>query len=129
MEPGTRWCPEEATFIKTEDTVAEDEDKDMEIVTMQQFAKAASSVINCLNFTWDCPGKNLSNRMPVLDTQLWVGYPENIENIPQFCIEDTKTQPRGMEKGIPIIQCSTWIPPNLVKDVLLDYMGELKAGG
>ena len=33
----------------------------------------ASSILGCLNFTWDTPCSNPNKRLPVLDTELWVG--------------------------------------------------------
>ena len=40
---------------------------------MEQFSIMASSLVNCLDFTWDIPSNHSNGMMPVLDTQMWVG--------------------------------------------------------
>ena len=51
----------------------EEDARDEDSRTMEEIARLAGSIFKCLNFTWDCPGKNENSKMPVLDTQLWMG--------------------------------------------------------
>ena len=92
---GTRWNPEERTFTWSVEDQARDKGADMESITMEEYSKAASQAIQCLNFTWDCPNKRASKKMPVLDTQLWVEKPSRAEHLPQTCLSVTKATPRS----------------------------------
>ena len=42
-----------------------------EEVIMREFATMASSIIKCLNFTYNFPGHHNDYSMPVLDTAMW----------------------------------------------------------
>ena len=70
---GTRWNPQLKTLIWTPESHQEDLNKDMQSITMREFSKIADSVTKCLNFTWDTPNQHTGGRMPVLDTQMWIG--------------------------------------------------------
>ena len=41
--------------------------------TMEELKKIANTVFKCIQFTTDCPSKNQSGKVPVLDLQLYVG--------------------------------------------------------
>ena len=79
---------------------AHDEDKasgiSTESNTMKQVAKMASSVCKTLNFTYDLPDANLNNRMPVLDTKIWVGQEKREVGIPHELLDE---QQRTMKVG------------------------------
>ena len=62
-------------MIWSMEAAEEDADKDPEEVTMNAITSIASSILQCLDFTWDAPGRNPSGTMPLLDTMIWVGYP------------------------------------------------------
>ena len=50
---------------------------------MKQFSRMASGITEKLNFTYDLPENNPNGRMPVLDTQIWVGREERETGIPK----------------------------------------------
>ena len=70
---------------------AEKEDKenkvDPEVNTMTQFAAMASSISNCLKFTFDSPKLNRNQTMPVLEPAMWVGREKREIGIPPEMIE------------------------------------------
>ena len=71
---------------------------------MEAFASMASSILECLNFTWDANSNNREGMMPVLDTKVWVGAPCRTCGVPtKILIPRTKLPSR---KGIlkPIVQ-------------------------
>ena len=58
---------------------------------MRIIAEISSQILECLNFTWDSPTKNDSQKLPVLDTKLWVavesrekGNPKEIGHFPRI---------------------------------------------
>ena len=55
---------------------------------MAAFSDMASSVFECLDFTWDSPVKNSNGRMPVLDMEMWVGTEAREVGIPKGAMED-----------------------------------------
>ena len=73
LRKGVRWCQEEQALIWTPEMEQEDAGISNEVVTMKALGSIASGVINCLNFTYDCPEMNSSAVMPVIDTKIWVG--------------------------------------------------------
>ena len=108
MSPRARWSTEDGAMIldpsAPDDISAEENEKN----TMREYARAASDQISCLNFTWDAPACNQSKAMPVLDTQMWMGYPEEEEQVPKPAIvaaanllrkeEKFKAKPRSRTK-------------------------------
>ena len=56
-------------------------------ITMEAIKDMASSVIGCLNFTWDYPGNNTDKTMPVLGTAMWIGYPTRKWDFPEEILE------------------------------------------
>ena len=97
LKSGTRWCPIQRAMIWNPGTASSEEEEDRELLTMREYAKAASSVIGCLNFTWDSPGNNANKRMPVLDTQFWVGPPARSEGVPTFIQDRERLEPRVIQ--------------------------------
>ena len=73
LRKGVRWCQEEQALIWTPEMEQEDAGISNEVVTMKALWSKASGVINCLNFTYDCPDLNSSEGMSVLDTTICVG--------------------------------------------------------
>ena len=59
-----------------------------DVRTMKGICKMASSLIKCLKFTWDAPGKNASGMMPVLDCQIWIAKEERWKGIPKEICTD-----------------------------------------
>ena len=45
----------------------------VEANNLKQFAGMASSIFKCLKFTHDSPEAYEAERMPVLDTEMWLG--------------------------------------------------------
>ena len=84
MRLGTRWSSKEQLMIwSEEDEKLDRENKvDHEANTMAQFAKTASDQVKCLNFTYDTPKMNENHRMPMLDTEIWVGKEAREVGIP-----------------------------------------------
>ena len=77
---------------------------------MEEYAKAASEAVECLNFTWDSPVVNKSSTLPVLDTQLWVGEAEEEESIPEQCQKVVAVAPRKFRQ-VKMIQFKFYKKP------------------
>merc|ERR1711954_404063 len=75
MKTGVRWFYTHKTFIWSHEAEQEDRENETtaEECTMREFTKMASCLTDCLEFTWDAPFKHKGGKMPVLDTQIWVG--------------------------------------------------------
>ena len=80
---GCNWPFEHNVLIWSEETHKTDT-REPDARTMEEMAKVSSSIFKCLNFTWDCPSQNGNAKMPVLDTQLWVGLESRESSIPEF---------------------------------------------
>ena len=94
LRPGMRWNQAERALKwdpQSQERDANETPEQAEIRTMTEVQKIASSVLECLNFTNDTPANNATLKMPVLDTQMWVGEEARVEGIPQELIND---QPR-----------------------------------
>ena len=52
------------------------------MISKKEFAKIASSLLNCLSFTFDAPEFNDQWRMPVLDTEMRLGEVSTVTGIP-----------------------------------------------
>ena len=94
MKSGVRWDPSAKCFLWSK--LAEDEDmqKPPDLTTMEQFARMASGILSCLEFTQNCPINNKDGRMPVLDTTMWVDQQEREFRIPKEIV------PQGMHLPI-----------------------------
>ena len=103
MRPGIEWNRSTRTFNWSPEKEQMDKNQNMEQITMQEFARMASDVLDCLNFTWDSPSCNSNNKMPVLDTQLWVGMPNRTWDIPQDIFPDQNTLPINPNDLKPVI--------------------------
>ena len=91
MAPGVRWCQAEKAMVwskECEDADRKGGSEGGKIVSMEEFAKMASSIVNCLKFTYDCPQMNANGTMPVLDTQMWVGCETRTTGIPEALLKD-----------------------------------------
>ena len=55
--------------------------------TLKQFAQMATSIFKCLKFTHDSPEANQTGRMPVLDTEMWLGAEHGRTGIPEDALE------------------------------------------
>ena len=66
---------------------------------MEAISSMASSVIDCLNFTWDSPKCSETGKMPVLDLQIWVEASEKHEDLRDQIVAGTSCK-RGIE-GTP----------------------------
>ena len=57
--------------------------------------------LDCLNFTWDSPTNNENGKMPVLDTQMWMGVERRKKGIPKGMREaPTVTKLGGLKQII-----------------------------
>ena len=43
----------------------------------------ASSIMGCLEFTWDSPSQPPDSKMPILDTKIWVDIPTRSWDLPE----------------------------------------------
>ena len=103
MRRGTRWNHLQQAFIWTQEAHEEDEGKTSEEITMSAVQEMSSSIMKCLNFTWDSPGKNPNNGMPVLDTTMWVGIPERKWGLPDCILREGTQLPEILGEVRPII--------------------------
>ena len=76
LQPGMRF--EENKMILRQDLVEEDKMTKSDKRTMEELAKIAGSVYECLNFTSDCPSSQEEGKVPVLDLKLYVSDQGNI---------------------------------------------------
>ena len=53
----------------------------------------ASSILECLNFTWDTPNDNQNMMMPVLYTMVWIGRETRTWGVPGAMIEPDTVLP------------------------------------
>ena len=88
MKLGTKWNPKDQCLEWTQEQLELDKTKDPQEVTMTAIAAMASSILSCLEFTWDAPCLNPSKKMPVLDTQVWVGTQIREWSLPKCLIPD-----------------------------------------
>ena len=52
-----RWSPVEGAMVKDPNIPPDLSEEELDCHTLEEYAKAASSQIQCLNFTWDAPAK------------------------------------------------------------------------
>ena len=72
--------------------------------TMKLIAEISSQILECLDFTWDTPSMNKNQRMPVLDTQIWVGEESRIKTIPEVMGERKEILKTGRLKKIILFE-------------------------
>ena len=72
LKEGVFWDPSTKCMMWNHEK-AKSDNRDIESRTMEEIGTMASSIHGCLNFTWDSPSRNKCGKMPVLDTQLWLG--------------------------------------------------------
>ena len=82
---GTRWDPKQQLMVWSPEAQQEDTRNKcgQEEVTMREFSAMASSVMKCLNFTYDYPGPHNDYRMPVLDTAMWTSKEQRQMGVPK----------------------------------------------
>ena len=80
---GVRWSNEHKALMWSTENELQDREKDPEILTMDLFSSIASSIMKCLQFTWDSPNNNATGTMPVLDTKMWVGLEAREWGLPE----------------------------------------------
>ena len=103
MKLGSRWDPQEKAMIWTLEKEKEDREAGVspQANTMRQFSLMASSVTKTLRFTFDIPENNQNGRMPVLDTQIWVGKESREVGIPKEIMkEELNTMKNGKLKDV-----------------------------
>ena len=62
--------------------------RDLQDIMMTAVTVVAIGVLQCLHFTWDTPSMNNNQRMPVLDTMVWVGKSQRTWGIPEAFLEE-----------------------------------------
>ena len=69
---GVRWSDDSKAMEWSPEAEAEDKAKgtSREEITMREFSRMASIVLNCLNFTYYYPEMNKDGKMAVLDNQM-----------------------------------------------------------
>ena len=90
MKKGVRWDPTTEIFMWSAEAQEEDTDRSPEEVTRRAFCSMATSVMKCLNFTWDSPDQHvedLGGKMPVLDTMMWIGKGNRKWGVPEEILE------------------------------------------
>ena len=84
LKPGLRWEGNTKTLVWDPETekvdVENNEPQDQR--TMKLIADISSQILECLNFTWDSLTRNSSQKIPVLDTQLWIKEESREKGIP-----------------------------------------------
>ena len=92
FQNGTRWSETDKAMVWSQETELEDRNNNVskEANSMEQFAKMASQMLGCLNFTYDVPQNNPNNRMPVLDTEIWIGQEQREIGIPPEILESNQ---------------------------------------
>ena len=60
-------------FVWTLEAHKEDKNAHQINITVKAVTEISSSIMECLNFTVDCPRWNEGRRMTVLDMTIWVG--------------------------------------------------------
>merc|ERR1711954_396905 len=168
LKTGIKWdsATKSLTWGPEQDKIDREANTPQDQRTMKIVAQISSQVLECLNFTWDSPTLNASNKMPVLDTQMWVAQESREKKIPDELCENEKVlkhrelqriiyyqfykKPRAnpcpnlQRSGIPVgnkratatqeiirrlKNTSREAPTDIVKEILIDYMGELAQGG
>ena len=95
VKPGYKWNFSQGAF---QWSLAEDP-RSPEARTMEEIAALASSIFQCLNFTWDSPSMNEKKMMPVLDIQLWIGKATKRASIPAAMRLEPEVPPKFKERG------------------------------
>ena len=72
LPPGTRWCAESKMMEVNQDLVEVDLEEKEDVRTMREVSKMADSICPVLKTTFDCPGLQESQKMPLLNLQVWV---------------------------------------------------------
>ena len=82
---GTKWDPQSKSLIWDMDQETLDIESNLndEQRSMKIVATMSSDILDCLNFTWDSPTNNENGKMPVLDTQMWMGVERREKGIPK----------------------------------------------
>ena len=103
MRMGVRWDSSTKTFTWMPEAQREDINRNLEVVTMENFASMATSLVECLDFTWDCPSRNATGTMAVLDTQMWVGLPAREWGVPNQILPEEEQKPERAGALKPLI--------------------------
>ena len=93
MKRGTRWDSRNKVMIWTPEAAEQDAGKDPEQVTMEAVTNMASSILACLQFTWDSPAQNKTGMMPLLDTMIWVGQSARSWGVPEEMLPEETSLP------------------------------------
>ena len=72
--------------------------------TMRIVSQMSSDILECLKFTWDSPERNVSGKMPVLDTQMWVSLESREKGLPEQIGQSVKVTKIGALKRIIMFQ-------------------------
>ena len=80
---GTRFKDNRLKWVKEYEEEDVKNGVSIEANTLGQFAAMASSMLNCLNFIHHAPEANQKGRMPVLDTELWMGLESMTPGVPR----------------------------------------------
>ena len=90
MKLGVRFDPELKLMVWSPKAYRKDSTAGRLIqhVTMSEFTKLCSSIIECMNFTFDIPQLNDNKCMPVLDIQVWMGQQYRTYGIPVELMHD-----------------------------------------
>ena len=105
LAKGTKWGRQHRVFRldpSNQDTNEQrppqpQEMEELERQTMEEFTRMASQMLECLNFTWDCPGLNIKKKMPLLDTQVRVGLSNEEWGVPVAILDGNTTLPKSSE--------------------------------
>ena len=68
---------------RTQEAHNEDLRRSQEQITMEPIKAMAVDHLEGLNFTWDVPYLHPEAKMPVLDTTMWMGFPEREGGVPE----------------------------------------------
>ena len=103
IQIGSYWDPVSKSIMWSSDQFEKDKQEGLspDHITMRLIAEIGSSIMECLTFTFDTPNQNQLGRMPVLDTQMWVGEQARSKGIPDtISMESNKITRLGNLKKV-----------------------------
>ena len=84
IEAGWRYKQDLSRMEWTQQAWNEDQNKKADCITASVMSTIMSSIDEDIKFTWDAPGNNRNEKMPVLDLQIWLERDEKGVNKVRF---------------------------------------------
>ena len=86
MKRGTRL----GSYLKVIISMSEAAERLRGRITMKAVTCNVSSILTCLQFTWDSPKQNKTGMMPLLDTMIWVGQSARSLGVLEVMLQDNQ---------------------------------------